>query len=91
MDLSGFLCVISLCMALRLIGFRFFRSAICPICQRDEALAKRELWRVLNDTSLDDKCVQTRQKNEDYYSISKEPVTTNIRDAQTPGEVKKNN
>jgi hypothetical protein len=51
MDFTGVLCLLSFFMALRLIGFRFFRPTVCPKCQIDETTARRELWRILNTAS----------------------------------------
>ena len=51
MDFTGVLCLLSFFMALRLMGFRFFRPTVCPKCQMDETTARRELWRILNAAS----------------------------------------
>lgn len=46
-------------MALRLMGFRFFRPTICSVCQKNETAARRELWGILNASSNEEQ--KTRQ------------------------------
>lgn len=63
MNLTGALCLLSFFMALRMMGFRFFRPTVCPRCQMEETTARQELWRILNSTSgaVPPQCINGQQ------------------------------
>ena len=54
MDFTHVLCTLSFFMALRFMGFRIYKPAVCPVCQINESKARRELWRILNTASSEE-------------------------------------